>query len=170
MARGPRGSALPQQEEGLQSSGSPWDFPSLSGRQRGLHGQALLGDLLQTVRGLVLSAQNEQFRIASEPGAQDRRITTDLTILREATLEPQISLAIELVLQMMSECFVGGFVAGASDRAVACSPYCLPVDYHRVPLASVCSDLALACGKHVSVSLVPARPECHDLTARTAQA
>jgi hypothetical protein len=72
------------------------------------------------------------------------------------TLEPQFSFAIELVLQMMSECFVRGFVTGTSDRAVPRSSYCLPVNHNRVPLASVGSVLALACGKHVS-SLVPAQ-------------
>jgi hypothetical protein len=77
--------------------------------------------------------------------------------LLDVTLEPQISLAIELVLQMMGECFAGGFVTGASDRAVPCSSYCPPVDHNRVPLASVWSVLALACGKHVSVSFAQLR-------------
>ncbi|HXO66171.1 MAG: hypothetical protein WAU56_18440 [Steroidobacteraceae bacterium] len=61
---------------------------------------------MQAVCGLVLSAQNEELGIAPQPGTQGGRITTDLTILWDVTHEPQISLAIELVLQMMSQCFV----------------------------------------------------------------
>src|SRR3974377_329075 len=49
----------------------------------------------------------------------------------------------------MSESLIRGIVARAAERAVASSPDCLPVDHHRVPLASVCAVIALACRQHV---------------------
>src|SRR6516225_2904322 len=78
--------------------------------------------------------------MAPEPGTQRRPPTADFTIpWRVAALEPQVSLAIQLVLQVMSESVIRRIVAGAAERAVASAPHCLPVDHHRVPLASVCA-------------------------------
>src|SRR6516162_10671171 len=88
--------------------------------------------------------------IAAEPGTQRRPPTADFTIpWRVAALEPQVSLAIQLVLQVMSESVIRRIVAGAAERAVASAPHCLPVDHHRVPLASVCAVITPACRQHV---------------------
>src|ERR1700736_854315 len=60
-----------------------------------LLGETLSKQFLQAVCRLMLSAQNEEFRVASEAGAQGGRLTADLTVARwDAALEPQISLAI----------------------------------------------------------------------------
>jgi hypothetical protein len=118
----------------------------LRSRYGDLRNEALLNHLLQAVRGLVLLAQNEELRIAPEPRTQVGRITADLTILCASTLEPQVGLTVELVLQMMSERFLRGFVARASQGAIAGTSHRLPFHHDRVPLACVRTDFALACG------------------------
>jgi len=99
----------------------------------------------------MLAAQNkESRRVAPEPGTQGGRLTADFTVARRATpLEPQVRLAIELVLQVMSRRFRRRVVAGARKRAVADASRALPLDHDGVPLAGIGTDFALARGEHV---------------------
>jgi hypothetical protein len=98
----------------------------------------------------MLSAQNEEFRVASEAGAQGGRLAADLTVARwDAALEPQIRLAIELVLQMMSERLLRRVVARALERTVARTSGTLSLDHDCVPFAGLRADFAFARGKHV---------------------
>jgi hypothetical protein len=98
----------------------------------------------------MLSAQNEELRVASEAGAQSGRLAADLTVARwDAALEPQIRLAIELVLQMMCERFLRSVVARALQRTVARTSGTLPLDHDCVPFAGLRADFAFARGKHV---------------------
>jgi hypothetical protein len=88
--------------------------------------------------------------MAPEPGTQRRPPTADFTIpWRVTALEPQVSLAIQLVLQVMSDSVIRGIVTGAAERAVASAPRCLPVDHYRVPLASIGAVIAPACRQHI---------------------
>lgn len=106
----------------------------------------------------MLSAQNEEFRVAAEAGAQSGRLAADLTVARcDAALEPQIRLAIELVLQMMSERFLRRVVARALERTVARTSGTLPLDHDRVPFAGLRADFAFARGKHVCAFCVQDR-------------
>ena len=69
-----------------------------------LPGEALLKQFLQAGCRLVLAAQNKELRVATKPCTQSGRLTADLAVaLRAAALEPQVRLAIELILQVMSE-------------------------------------------------------------------
>jgi hypothetical protein len=65
-----------------------------------------LKHFLQAGGRLVLAAQSNELRVATEPCTQSGRLTADFTVARRgAALEPQVSLAIELILQVMSERF-----------------------------------------------------------------
>jgi hypothetical protein len=103
----------------------------------------------------MLLAQNEELRITSEACAQRGRLTANLTILWAApALKPQVALAIKLVLQMMRERFGRGLVAGTTQRTVPRSPCPLPLDHDRVPLANLCTDIALACCNHARLRFI----------------
>jgi hypothetical protein len=95
---------------GLEDSGLAVPHRGLRGAlgcsRRCLPGEALLKQPLQAGCRLVLAAQNKELRVAAEPRTQSGWLTADFTVARRgAALEPQVSLAIELILQVMSERF-----------------------------------------------------------------
>jgi len=95
-------------------------------------------------------AENEELRVPPQPGAQCRRFTADFTIARLcAPFEPEIRLAVQLILQMMSERLCRGIVTRASERTVASAPWSCPFKDDCVPLARIRTDLTLSCRKHL---------------------
>jgi hypothetical protein len=122
--------------------------------QRCLSVEALSKQFLQAGSRLVLAAQYEELRLAAEPCTQCGRLTADFTVARRgAALEPQVRLAIKLILQVMSERFRRRVVSRALERAVADTSGTLPLDHDCVPFASISTDFALARGKHVCTSV-----------------
>src|SRR5512138_3749434 len=69
------------------------------------------------------------------------------------TIEPQVGLSIELVLQMVSKRLIGGVMSGATEGAVADSPNGLPFDDDGEPPAFFVADLALAGDEHTYLLL-----------------
>jgi hypothetical protein len=65
-----------------------------------------------------------------------------------ATVEPQVSLPIELILQMVSQRIVGRVMARATHGAVADAPNGLLFGDYGEPLACFVADLALAGDEH----------------------
>src|SRR5204862_4974665 len=91
----------------------------LANRWRRLRHQSLSEQNLQTARRLVPLAQHEQLRSAAESGAERRALAADLAIGRRgATIQPQVGLAIELILQVVSERFFRGVMPRTSERAI----------------------------------------------------
>jgi hypothetical protein len=139
----------------LRSCGTPCrSSRPLGCRRRRLAGEALLKQSLQAGGRLVLAAQSKELRVAAEPCAQSGRLTADFTVARRgAALEPQVRFTIELILQVMSQCFRRGIVARARACAVADTSGTLRHDHDRVPFASISTDFTLARGEHVRASV-----------------
>jgi hypothetical protein len=71
-----------------------------------LLGEALSKQFLEAGCRLVLAAQSKEFRVAAQSRTQSGRLTADFTVARRgAALEPQVRLAVELILEVMSERF-----------------------------------------------------------------
>jgi hypothetical protein len=94
-------------------------------------------------------AQAEKFDAPAEPRVQRRMGAADLAVATQgAAVEPQVGLSIELVLQVVSQGFIGGVMARAIEGTVADSPHGLVFDDDREPLARLGANLAPAGDEH----------------------
>ena len=98
----------------------------------------------------MLAAQNEEWRVAAKPCTQSGWLTADFTVaLRGAALEPEVCLAIESILQVMSERLRRRIMASARERTVADTSGSLTLDHDCVPFAGINTDFTLTRGEHV---------------------
>ena len=105
----------------------------------------------------MLSAKYEQFGVATQTSAQSRWLTADLTVARRhPALEPQVGLAVELILEMVSQRVFRRVVARARESAVAGTSHTLPLDHDGVPFTGVRTDFALARRKQTPASVAAA--------------
>jgi hypothetical protein len=125
----------------------------LTGDRHGLLRHSFPEQYLQTARGVVCVAQAKEFAAPAEPRVQGRVFATDLAVPTQgSTVEPQVGLAIELVLQMVSEGIIGRVMAHAIEGTVADAPNGLVFHDDREPLACLVADFAPAGDEHRHVT------------------
>jgi hypothetical protein len=72
--------------------------------------------------GLMAGTQYEELRVPPEPGAQRRVFAANFTFAaNRSAIEPEVGLAIELILQVVRERLIGRSVTGAGHTIASTS-------------------------------------------------